>query len=53
MSNTADFIGRGFMFPMRVDHTGGIAMVSGAEDIDRSIVMVLSTAKGERNACNA
>lgn len=51
MSDTADtntFIGRGFAFPMRVDSTGSIAMVSGPEDIDRSIVMVLSTAKGER-----
>ena len=42
------FIGRGFAFPMRVDHTGSIAMVGGPADIDRSIVMVLSTAKGER-----
>ena len=47
-SDANTFIGRGIAFPMRVDHTGGIAMVSGAEDIDRSIVMVLSTAKGER-----
>ena len=45
-SNT--FIGRGIAFPMRIDHTGSIAMVGGPEDIDRSIVMVLSTAKGER-----
>lgn len=47
-SDANTFIGRGIAFPMRVDHTGGIAMVSGPEDIDRSIVMVLSTAKGER-----
>ena len=47
-SDANAFIGRGIAFPMRVDHTGSIAMVSGAEDIDRSIVMVLSTAKGER-----
>jgi phage baseplate assembly protein W len=47
-SDANTFIGRGIAFPMRVDHTGSIAMVSGAEDIDRSIVMVLSTAKGER-----
>ena len=45
-SNT--FIGRGIAFPMRVDHTGAIAMVSGPEDIDRSIAMVISTARGER-----
>ena len=48
MADTNTFIGRGFAFPMRVDGTGSIAMVSGAEDIDRSIGMILSTAKGER-----
>lgn len=51
MSDTADtnsFIGKGIAFPMRVDSTGSIAMVTGPEDIDRSIVVVLSTAKGER-----
>jgi phage baseplate assembly protein W len=47
-ADTNSFIGRGFAFPMRVDSTGSIAMVSGPEDIDRSIVMVLATAKGER-----
>ena len=47
-SDANTFIGRGIAFPMRVDHTGAIAMVTGPEDIDRSIVMVLSTAKGER-----
>ena len=47
-SDANTFIGRGFAFPLRVDHTGAIAMVSGPEDIDRSIVMVLSTARGER-----
>ena len=47
-ADTNSFIGRGIAFPMRVDSTGSIAMVGGAEDIDRSIVMVLSTAKGER-----
>jgi uncharacterized protein len=47
-SDANTFIGRGIAFPMRIDHTGSIAMVSGPEDIDRSIVMVLSTAKGER-----
>jgi uncharacterized protein len=47
-SDANTFIGRGIAFPMRVDHTGSIAMVGGPEDIDRSIAMVLSTAKGER-----
>ncbi len=43
-----DFIGRGFAFPMRVDHTGGIALVGGVDDIDKSIHLILSTAPGER-----
>jgi phage baseplate assembly protein W len=42
------FIGRGLAFPMGVDHTGAIAMTSGAEDLDRSIRVVLATAPGER-----
>ncbi|HSL59068.1 MAG TPA: GPW/gp25 family protein [Acidimicrobiales bacterium] len=42
------FIGRGIRFPMRVDHTGAIALTNGAEDIDRSIHVVLATAPGER-----
>lgn len=42
------FIGRGITFPMGVDHTGAIAMTSGAADLDRSIRMVLVTAPGER-----
>jgi phage baseplate assembly protein W len=47
-SDANTFIGRGIAFPMRIDHTGSIALVGGPQDIDRSIVMVLSTAKGER-----
>jgi phage baseplate assembly protein W len=44
----ADFIGRGFRFPLGVDHTGGIAWAGGPEALDRSIRVILSTAKGER-----
>jgi uncharacterized protein len=42
------FIGRGLSFPMRVDHTGSIAFSSGAEDLDASMRVVISTAPGER-----
>lgn len=42
------FIGRGFLWPLGVDHTGAIAMTSGAADLDRSIALVLMTAPGER-----
>ena len=48
MSNAADFIGRGIMFPMRVDQSGAIALTDGAHDLGSSIRMVLATAPGER-----
>jgi phage baseplate assembly protein W len=44
----ATFVGRGFSWPMSVDHTGSIALTDGAADIDRSIELVLMTAPGER-----
>jgi phage baseplate assembly protein W len=42
------FVGRGFRFPMGVDHRGGIALTGGVEDLDSSIRVVVSTAPGER-----
>jgi uncharacterized protein len=45
---TADFIGRGILFPLRVDQSGGIALGSGTDDIDASIRMAIITAPGER-----
>ncbi|QCW51924.1 GPW/gp25 family protein [Nocardioides dongxiaopingii] len=42
------FIGRGFGWPMGVDHTGSIRLSSGVPELDRSIEMVLMTAPGER-----
>ncbi|MDQ1713578.1 MAG: uncharacterized protein QOE45_3028 [Frankiaceae bacterium] len=42
------FIGRGISWPMGVDHTGALALTSGAGDIDRSLRIVLATAPGER-----
>ena len=47
-SDTASFIGRGLVWPMGVDHTGAIALTRTADDIDRSIRVVLATAPGER-----
>lgn len=44
----ATFIGRGFAWPLAVDHTGSIALTTSAEDIDRSIEIVVLTAPGER-----
>jgi hypothetical protein len=48
MAEPADFIGRGVAFPLRTDAQGSLALIGGAEDIDRSLQAVLSTAPGER-----
>jgi phage baseplate assembly protein W len=44
----ADFIGRGWAFPMRTDANGGIALVSREREIAEAIRIILSTAPGER-----
>lgn len=44
----ASFVGRGFYWPLQVDHTGSIRLTDGAADLDRSMAMVLATAPGER-----
>lgn len=48
MTVETDFIGTTIAFPLEVDETGAIAMVSGPEAIERSMNVVLSTAPGER-----
>jgi uncharacterized protein len=47
-ADEVDFIGAGLAFPFRVDGSGRLALVRGADDIDRSLRVVLGTAKGER-----
>jgi hypothetical protein len=42
------FIGRGWHFPIDVDATGGIRLVSRETEIEQSIRLILSTAPGER-----
>ncbi len=42
------FVGRGFSWPMGVDHTGSIRLTTTAEDVERSMRIVLMTAPGER-----
>jgi phage baseplate assembly protein W len=43
------FLGRGWKFPVGVDlSTGRIAMSEAAQDIRESILIILSTARGER-----
>lgn len=43
-----DFIGSGFDFPFGVDAQGGMAMVTGPANIERSIRLIIGTAYGER-----
>jgi uncharacterized protein len=43
-----DFVGSGFAFPMGIDDQGGIRMVRGTDNIDRSIRLIMGTAYGER-----
>jgi phage baseplate assembly protein W len=42
------FVGYGFAYPMGVDDQGGMAMVTGAANIERSIRLIIGTAYGER-----
>jgi len=45
---TPDFVGRGFAWPLGVDHTGSIALTAPGGDIEDSMRVVLLTAPGER-----
>ncbi|GEL95052.1 GPW/gp25 family protein [Cellulomonas composti] len=48
LTTTPDFVGRGFAWPLGVDHTGSIALSARGGDIDDAIRVVLLTAPGER-----
>jgi phage baseplate assembly protein W len=43
-----DFIGSGWAFPVGVDATGQIALVSGSREIEQAMRLILSTYPGER-----
>jgi len=43
-----DFTGWGFDFPVGVNPQGGMRMVTGAENVERSIRLIIGTAYGER-----
>lgn len=43
-----EFVGAGWSFPLRVDRTGGIALVSHVREIEESIQLILATTPGER-----
>lgn len=44
----SEIIGTGLGFPLRVDRQGAVALVSGSDDINEAITLILSTAQGER-----
>lgn len=48
MVTGTDFVGRGIGFPLSVDHRGGLTLMSGDDAVEASIVVILSTARGER-----
>jgi Bacteriophage baseplate protein W len=43
-----EFVGSGWAFPLRVDSTGGFALVSDEREIEQAIRLILGTAYGER-----
>lgn len=43
-----EFIGSGWAFPAAINRTGSVRLVSGVEEVDASIRMILSTVPGER-----
>ncbi|MEO1061304.1 MAG: GPW/gp25 family protein [Actinomycetota bacterium] len=48
MTDPTPFVGSGVAFPMRLDRTGGVALVDGHDEIVESIRLILATAPGER-----
>lgn len=47
-SQAKTFLGSGLNFPLRTNPRGEIALVSGSEDIEQAIRIILSTRPGER-----
>jgi phage baseplate assembly protein W len=43
-----DFLGTGWSYPVRTDHQGNIKMEEGIDNVERSVRIILGTAKGER-----
>jgi hypothetical protein len=43
-----DFIGSGWAFPAAISRNGAVRLVTGVEEVDAAIRMILSTVPGER-----
>jgi phage baseplate assembly protein W len=48
LDRRANFLGTGWAYPLAIDPRGRIALALGERSIERSIEIILSTAKGER-----
>jgi uncharacterized protein len=48
MSTNRDFVGYGWAYPVRVGPRGGIALVTGQDEISSALNLIISTAPGER-----
>lgn len=48
MSLEIDFVGAGWAFPLGVDATGSVALVTADREIQESLRIILGTAPGER-----
>jgi phage baseplate assembly protein W len=46
--STGDFIGSGWGFPAAITRGGSVRLVTGTEELDAAIRLILSTAPGER-----
>src|SRR6266540_2822204 len=45
---TTDFIGAGWAFPLSIDATGRVALVTREREIEQAVRLILSTSPGER-----
>ncbi|MEN3359150.1 MAG: uncharacterized protein V7637_3132 [Mycobacteriales bacterium] len=48
MSPENSFVGTGWNWPVEPDSTGAIALISGTEELEQAMYLVLATAPGER-----
>lgn len=48
MNRHGDFVGSGWGFPAAVSRTGAVRLLSGTNELDGAIRMILSTVPGER-----
>jgi uncharacterized protein len=42
------FVGRGWSYPVRANHVGGIGTADGVDNVEQAIYLVLATTPGER-----